>query len=93
MKQYAVLLPMKDAKKSEKYRPDHLTFLEKMRAEKKVLMNGRFTDGTGGLVIYQATTLEEAKNYVEQDPYIIHGARHYEIHEWDMVTDINLNEL
>ncbi len=90
MKIFAVLLPMKDAEKSQKFRPDHLAFLEKMRAEKKVLFNGRFVDGAGGLVIYRAASEEEAISYVEQDPFIIEGARTYEIHEWDMVTDLQL---
>lgn len=91
MKQFAVLLPMKDQEKSQTYRPDHLAFLEKMRAEKKVLFNGRFVDGAGGLVIYQASSLEEAESYAKKDPFIIQGARDYEIHEWDMVTDLQLD--
>ncbi|NEU31845.1 hypothetical protein GN156_13820 [bacterium LRH843] len=92
MKQFAVLLPMKDAEKSQTYRPAHLDFLQKMRAEKKVLMNGRFVDGAGGLVIYQAASLEEATSYAKEDPFIIHGARELEIHEWDMVTDLEFVE-
>ncbi len=48
MKYYAAFLTMKDEEKSQKFRPDHLEYLKKMRAEKKVLMNGRFTDGAGG---------------------------------------------
>ncbi|MBW7461335.1 YciI family protein, partial [Paenibacillus sepulcri] len=42
-------------------------------------------DGAGGLVIYRAGNFEEVEQWVKQDPYIVNGARSYEIHEWDIV--------
>lgn len=50
-------------------------------------MNGRFTDGAGGLVIYKGASLEQVEELVNTDPYIINGARKYEIHEWDMESN------
>ncbi|HLR63039.1 MAG TPA: YciI family protein [Lentibacillus sp.] len=91
MKYYAVFLPMKDEKKSKELRPQHLAFLKQMRDEKKILMNGPFTDGAGGLVIYAADNLDEATSYLKQDPYIINGARDWEIHEWAMETDVEFD--
>lgn len=90
MKYFAVLLPLKDAEKSKKARPEHLEFLKKMREEKKVLMNGRFTDGSGGLVIYVGENVKQVESWVKEDPYIKIGARSYEIQEWEMVTDANI---
>jgi hypothetical protein len=87
MKYFAVLLPMKDEEKSQVYRPEHLAYLEKMRKEGKLVANGRFTDGSGGLVIYQAESLAQAKEYAENDPYVQKGARGCEVHEWEMVSD------
>ncbi|WP_059104534.1 YciI family protein [Shouchella shacheensis] len=85
MNYYAVLLPMRDKEKSRQFREEHLLFLEKGRREGWIFANGRFTDQSGGLVIYKARELQEVEGYVQQDPYIIHGARNYEIHEWEMV--------
>lgn len=87
MKYFAVLLHMRDPEKSRDFRPQHLEFLEKQRKAGHVFANGRFLDGTGGLVIYMAESEEAAKAIVEQDPYISLGARTYEIHEWEMVTE------
>lgn len=87
MKYFAVLLPMVNEEKSQLYRPEHLEFLEKMSREGKILARGRFADGSGGMVIYMAQSLDEAKSYAETDPYIIHGARGMEIHEWEMISD------
>ncbi|OMF23228.1 3-hydroxyisobutyrate dehydrogenase [Paenibacillus sp. FSL H8-0548] len=85
IKHFAVFLPMKDADKSVTFREQHLQFLASRREEGKLLANGRFTDGAGGLVIYKGQSLEEVEGWVKEDPYIIEGARHYEIHEWDIV--------
>lgn len=85
IKTFAVFLPMYDEEKSDKFRPEHLAFLETMRNEGHVLVNGRFTDGSGGLVIYQASSFQECEKFVKKDPYVREGARLHEIHEWDTV--------
>lgn len=84
-KHYAVFLPMLDPDKSIEFRAQHLQFLSDRRQEGKLHANGRFVDGAGGLVIYRASSYEEVEDLVKQDPYIVHGARTYEIHEWDIV--------
>lgn len=87
MKYFAVLLPMLDEEKSKKWRPYHLDYLNKKAEEGKVFAKGRFTDGTGGLVIYKEENFAAAEELVKQDPYIIHQARTYEIHEWEMTVE------
>ncbi|GIQ67219.1 hypothetical protein DUZ99_17610 [Xylanibacillus composti] len=85
MKYYAVFLKMQDAELSQKFRPEHLAYLDKRRAEGAIFANGRFVDGAGGLVIYKAENEQQVEEMVKQDPYIIEGARSYEIHEWEIV--------
>lgn len=88
MKTFAVILPMLDEEKSKQYRQQHLDYLAQLRSEGKIMTYGRFVDGTGGLVIYKADSLETVQTYVKNDPYVIQEARRYEIHEWDMVADL-----
>lgn len=92
LKYFAVFLPMLDEQKSKDYREEHLKFLENLRNKDTIIMNGRFTDGAGGLVIYKGENQNEIKALVEQDPYIVNNARYYEIHEWEMVTNYNIKE-
>lgn len=92
MKYFAVLLPMKDAEKSETYRQEHLDFLKKMREQKRILLFGRLVDGAGGLIIYQGNSLAEVSELAKKDPYVTLGARDFEIHEWDMQTDYTISE-
>jgi uncharacterized protein len=84
MNYYVVNLKMVDEELSAKYRPDHLEYLDMLKNDGKIFAFGRFTDGAGGMIIYKSPTLEKAKGYAENDPYIIKKARSYEIHEWDM---------
>lgn len=92
MKYFAAFLPMLDKEKSDFYRQAHLDYLRKMGAEGKIFAKGRFADGAGGLVIYVGESLEEVQPYVENDPYVIHKARGFEIHEWEMSLDSNVKK-
>lgn len=82
---FAVFLKMVDPDLSARYRERHLQFLDERRQAGMLLANGRFADGAGGLVVYRTRSYEETEHWVQQDPYIILGARSYEIHEWDIV--------
>ncbi len=85
MKYFVAILPMRDAEKSRKLRPEHLDFLGQKEKEGKIFARGRFVDGSGGLVIYKAESLEEVEKITAADPYVTSGARGLEIHEWDAV--------
>ncbi|MBM3789781.1 MAG: hypothetical protein FJW35_05455 [Acidobacteria bacterium] len=84
MKHYAAFLKMKDPARSQDLRPQHLEFLEEKGREGKTFARGRFSDNTGGLVIYRAASFEEALAIAQSDPYVANGARTLELHEWDM---------
>ncbi|WP_067728993.1 YciI family protein [Oceanobacillus damuensis] len=87
MKYFAAFSPMLDEGKSQKYRQDHLDYLENLGKEGRVFAKGRFADGTGGMVIYIAENYDEVEAIVKNDPYVVQGARGYEIYEWVMTTD------
>jgi uncharacterized protein YciI len=85
MKYFAVFLPMLDQEQSQLYRERHLAYLEEQHAKGRIFANGRFADGWGGMVIYKAESIEEVREWAENDPFVEHQARTYEIHEWEMV--------
>lgn len=76
---------MLNIEKSQSLRSLHLDFLARARQQGQIYACGRFADGAGGMVIYQAETLDEATKIAQSDPYVVNGARGLEIHEWDMV--------
>lgn len=84
MKYFAAFLKMKDPEKNQQYRPQHVDFLQQKEQEGKIFARGRFTGGEGGLAIYMAESLEEARSIAQSDPYVVLGARTLELYEWDM---------
>jgi uncharacterized protein len=84
VKYFAAIQSILDAEKLEATRAPHVDYLNRMVAEGKIHLKGKFPDGTGGLTIYKAETLEDARRLAEGDPYITGGARRVELHEWDM---------
>jgi uncharacterized protein YciI len=81
---FAVISHMVDVEKNRFYREEHLNYIKRLGKEGKVFAKGKFSDGTGGLIILKGDSEESVKLLVENDPFIVHGARSYEIHEWNM---------
>jgi uncharacterized protein len=86
MAYFAAFLHMLDEEKSRAIRPRHLAFLDEQDLHGKIFARGPFADGSGGLVIYSAASLEEAQAIAASDPYVREGARRLELHEWAMQT-------
>ncbi|MFS0562922.1 YciI family protein [Terribacillus sp. 179-K 1B1 HS] len=85
MKYFAAFLKMEKPELNQQYRQAHLDFLADLDEKGYIFARGPFTDGAGGLVIYQAEDETKAKQVAEQDPYLINGVRSLELHEWKKV--------
>lgn len=84
MKYFAAIQFVVDPQKSSTFRQVHVEYLERMVATGKIYSRGKFADGLGGLTVYQSESVEEARTMAEGDPFVIHGARRLEFHEWEM---------
>jgi uncharacterized protein YciI len=84
MKYFAAILKMKDLEKNQQYHQRHIDFLLQKEKEGRIFARGRFAEGKGGLAIYMAESMEEARKIAESDPYVALGARTLELYEWDM---------
>lgn len=80
---YVALLTIIDQEKNKVHRPAHLDYVNRLFKEGKVFAVGPFTDGKGGMVIYEADTYEEAVVLAEKDPVVVEGARTVEVREWN----------
>lgn len=79
---YVALLSIVDQELNAKVRPAHLEYVNDLFKQDKVLMAGPFTDKQGGMVIYKAASLEDARKLAEADPVVVEGARTLELREW-----------
>ena len=62
----------------------HKAFLAKYYEEGVLICAGVYTDRPGGLLLFRTNSEAETREILEQDPYVIHGARDYRIRAWDL---------
>ena len=68
------------------HRTAHLANLEPLNSQGRVLLAGPFTDQAGSLIIIEANSLEEAKQFAQNDPYTVHGIfERVEVHPFQQV--------
>src|SRR5687768_7021789 len=73
-----------DKETASKLQTEHIAHLDKMTADRELIIAGPFGDNGDwrGILIFKTKTLEEAKGLVEQDPMVKIGRLAYEIHPW-----------
>lgn len=63
---------------------EHINYLEKI-SQSRSFYGGGFANYPGGMIIFNATNLEEAKEIADNDPIISNGVYTYDIYEWDLI--------
>ncbi len=56
-----------------KVRPTHLEYVRAAAQRGKIVLGGRFTDGSGSLIVLDAESSEEAAKFAQGDPYMKEG--------------------
>ena len=66
-------------------RPEHRQYMFSLIRADKVIVAGSFRpDDDGGLFLYEAQSLDEARRLVNDDPYVKRGAiRSYRLREYE----------
>lgn len=85
---YAAFLETVNKEKDAEVLQEHLEYLYGLLDEGKVAAKGPFTDHSGGLIIYNASSYEEAKGWIEKDPVVRDGARKYILKEWKSTLEV-----
>lgn len=63
---------------------DHLRYLKGI-AKERLFMGGGFTEKPGGMIIFEAQDITEAKKISNGDPLILRNLYRYDLIEWEMV--------
>ncbi len=62
----------------------HIAFLDGLRAQGLLELNGGFSDRSGGAYLLRGpASLDDARAIVARDPLAIHGASDIVVHEWN----------
>ena len=70
----------------DQYVPQHKAYVRDLISKGYKVKTGYWAELGGGMMLFQATSLEEAKEIVRQDPLIKYGCVQYELHEWIIVV-------
>jgi uncharacterized protein len=84
MKYFAAIQSIIAPEKIDALQQLHVQYLDRMVSEGRIYIKGKFSDGSGGLTIYRAASIDDARMLAEEDPYVSGGARRLELHEWEM---------
>jgi Uncharacterized protein conserved in bacteria len=68
---------------------NHVDYLKGLKSKGKLILCGPFIDYPGGMVIFLAEDLAEAKNIAESDPFIASGCKTYEIRTLEPANEDN----
>ena len=68
----------------------HLKYMIGLEKRGVVFASGPFTPGLGvsmgdGLTIFRAVSIDEARVFANSDPFVLNGARTYDIREWTIM--------
>ncbi len=62
--------------------PAHRRFLNKNYLRNRFICSGAQVPRTGGIILCNAADKEEVEQIIAEDPFLIHGAAHYDIIEF-----------
>ena len=63
---------------------DHLAYVRNAAGE-RYFLGGGFSNTDGGMCLFEAANLEEARKFAQNDPIIEKGFYRYEIFEWKLM--------
>lgn len=74
--------------KIDEFRPAHRAYLGGLKDEGKLVLSGPFGENAGGLIVYEAPSLEAAQGLVANDPFTIQGVtKKHTIRQWTIVVN------
>ncbi|MBE9190430.1 hypothetical protein IQ230_08670 [Gloeocapsopsis crepidinum LEGE 06123] len=67
--------------------PAHKAYVKELIANGHQARSGYWAQRGGGMMIFQAESLEEAKAIVAKDPLIQNGCVQYKLYQWQVVVE------
>lgn len=71
-----------DKQTFDRHVPAHLDYVQSLVERGHQAQTGYWRHSAGGMLLFEADSLEMAENLVKQDPLVIHQCVDYDLHEW-----------
>jgi uncharacterized protein YciI len=72
-------------------RDEHLRFLDELERRGLVVSAGRQNPPTGGIILFNLDSEEEARALLSDDPYVLRGLADYEARGWTPTRGVLAN--
>jgi uncharacterized protein YciI len=70
----------------DQYIPAHHTYVRELIARGHKAQSGYWTIRGGGMMIFEAESMEQARAIIAEDPLIKNGCVDYQLYEWRIVV-------
>ena len=67
--------------------PAHHAYVRELIAKGHRARSGYWAARGGGMMLFEATSMDEAKAIVAQDPLVQNGCVNYQLYEWRIVVE------
>lgn len=71
----------------DRYVSAHQEYVRQLIARGHKAKSGYWAEFGGGMLVFEADSLEKARQIVAQDPLIVNNCVDYELHEWCIVVE------
>jgi uncharacterized protein YciI len=71
----------------DEYVPAHKAFVQGLVTKGHEARTGYWKQRGGGMLLFKASSMDEARAIVEQDPLVQNGCVNYKLYEWCLVVD------
>jgi len=87
MNYYVMEYRYSDQEARARVRPDHLTYMQALADEGKVVLAGPVGDGSGALIVLHVDSEEQAEHIIADDPYTASGVGvDHVLRPWNVVV-------
>ncbi|AUT03142.1 hypothetical protein CLI64_23540 [Nostoc sp. CENA543] len=71
----------------DQYVPAHKAYVQELIAQGHKAKTGYWAKLGGGMLLFEATSMEEAEKIVARDPLVNNGCVNYKLYEWKIVVE------
>ena len=71
----------------DQYVPAHRAYVRELITKGHKAKTGYWARRGGGMLLFEAESMDQAREIVSQDPLVVNGCVSYEIYQWCVVED------
>lgn len=71
----------------DQYVPAHKAYVQSLIAKGHKARSGYWAQRGGGMLLFEAASLDEAQAIVKSDPLVKNGCVNYQVYEWRIVVE------